>query len=260
MTAMDVASYTFSRRRRIASSCNARMSFTFGSEASRRACGRGRVTRRRRGGARSVKARRREAPAFDGKTNAAARWRGVGCCTSTEAETCPGRIEGLAFAAVRAEAAANRWRRSGWRAPEDLSFRSSSLCPYEVDIFMPSEFPSGSAAAHTSLRVRASTRRRGRCSRRRRRQPRRARPRGRHRCPGSAGRDARLPTPTRPRGPSAARPSVARFALGSSRARGRGRGRGSPRAEPADGRTPAAWSPRPRTRRAVPCGREADVV
>jgi hypothetical protein len=34
---MDVASYTFSRRRRIASSCNARMSFTFGSEASRRA-------------------------------------------------------------------------------------------------------------------------------------------------------------------------------------------------------------------------------
>ena len=65
VTAMDVASYTFSRRRRIASSCNARMSFTFGSEASRRACGRGRVMRRRREGARSVEARRRQGTASD---------------------------------------------------------------------------------------------------------------------------------------------------------------------------------------------------
>ena len=188
----------------------------------------------RRGG---VKHRR-----SDGKTNAAARWRGVGCCTSTEAETYPGRIEGLAFAAVhRAEDATRERvaRRSKWRVLPRISLRSY-VCPrvaHEVTIFLcRASFPSGSAAAHTSLRVRASTRRRGRCSRRRRRQPRRARPppRGRHRCPGSAGRDARdSPTPTRPRGgPSAARPSVARpaprqFPRGRE---GAGRGRGSPRA------------------------------
>ena len=182
----------------------------------------------RRGG---VKHRR-----SDGKTNAAARWRGVGCCTSTEAETYPGRIEGLAFAAVHRAEDATRERVARRSCVPRISFRSSSLCPHEVTIFLcRASFPSGSAAAHTSLRVRASTRRRGRCSRRRR-QPRRARPppRGRHRCPGSAGRDARdSPTPTRPRGgPSAARPSVARSAPRQfPRGReGAGRGRGSPRA------------------------------
>ena len=123
VTAMDVASYTFSRRRRIASSCNARMSSPSATSLRSRSCHeekeRARGQSRRGGGSTGVRTGERRGP-----------WRGVGCCTSTEAETyldaSRSRVCGIASRRRRTQ------RTSGAPlevacAPEDLSFRSSSL-------------------------------------------------------------------------------------------------------------------------------------
>ena len=161
-----------------------------------------RVAKRRGGRAGSVEARRRDGTGVGVRareTNAAGRWRSAGCRTSTDAEH-PGLIEGLAFATVHRAEDPTRDRVARRTKRRALSRISRTRWLHEA-IFLFLLRARG--LAHLAARLRsAPARRRGRCSRRRWRPPRRARPssRGRHRGPGSAGRDAAdSPMPTRPR-------------------------------------------------------------